>query len=168
MEGNPREGERELGAMKQKIKFISVVALLMFGLFGCRRSEDATARRIAELVKDEGSIVRIRDATDFEWDQFYIFEPYSNSQIIKKSIGDSFDQHKYLPSGYVEEKDCFFVFLKSNQVVRAFPLWRYRGDFSESGVGPYFWDTALFKVYYDGKDMYGHRLKVLRPEKQFP
>lgn len=168
MESEAREGECELETMKQKMEFLVIVALLMIGFIGCRRSEDATAIRIAELVKDEGSTVRIRDATDFEWDKFYIFEPYSNTRIIKEIIGDSFDQHKYLPNNCVEEKDCFFVFLKGNQVVHAFPFWLYRGDFSESDVGPYFQDTALFKVYYCGKDIYGHRLKALRQVKKSP
>jgi hypothetical protein len=131
-------------------------------LSGCSRSVDPVASRIMQSIKKDGSIVWIADATDFEWDQLYVFPPYFLSKDIPKMVGASFCPNIQLPDISVNEQDCFFVFLKDNHVVCAFPLRRHDGDFSDLGIGPYFPETARFEVYCRGQDVYGKPLKFLR------
>jgi hypothetical protein len=146
----------------QLIKAMTAVFIPAVLLMGCGKSENATAVRIAELVKDAGSVVRVADATDFEWDQLYIFPPYFLSKDIPKIIGASFDRNTQMPDISVKERDCFFVFLKDEHVVCVFSLWRHEGDFSAVDTGPYLPETARFEVYYHGRDVYGAPLKIMR------
>lgn len=149
----------------QLIRTMTVIFIAVFLLAGCGKPEDATAdpvvSGIARSVKMDGS-VRISDSTDFEWDQLYIFPPYSLFDDMEKMVGSGLSRTNALLGISVDEGFCYFVFLKEGTVVKAVYVHRFPGDFSSVKIGPHSPETARFEAHLNGDWCIRGRWRVMK------
>lgn len=78
---------------------------------GCSKSgviERQIGKRVNECKADDCTI-RIKDATDFQWDKMYVFKYYARPDVIQKALGTT-------SSNFVEFTRRI-VFLKDGRIV---------------------------------------------------
>jgi hypothetical protein len=71
--------------------------------------EPLVVGRAKSCKPNTSCIIRMKELTDFEWDQMYVFSPGASQEFIEKSLGTPFPD-------YVEFKRRF-VFLKAGKIV---------------------------------------------------
>ena len=98
------------------------------------------------LVQGDGTIVRVQHLTDFAWEQFVVFGPYTSCEEIEKTLGFKWKDCKATD---IEMSDAIdlLVFVRQKRIVRLEELPRRNGDFaSESLNGLFTPRTAVFIV----------------------
>ena len=142
--------------------FSNTIILCAFLISGCGgvNEKSPTAKKIEQAVRQgAGTIFEMKTMTDFQWDHFFVFEPYTLRKKIHETAGVSFLKENEIPTS-VEEADCLLVFMQSKNVVKYFTYRRSNGDFDTlakktDGFTP---DEAVFKVVDD----YGERWKRIK------
>lgn len=110
---------------------------------------------------DEGTVLRMRDITPFEWDHLYVFQPYTTKEQMEQKVGRRWTTSRSF-AAYVAErlrlgndplKDATqqkLVFVKQGNVVADVTLDRTKSDFVPA-LEPLTPETAAFVVE-------GHRI----------
>ena len=94
------------------MKRVCILTLGISFLFGCARSglvERQIGNRVNACATSTPCIVKIRDVTDFQWDQLHVFEYSATLDEIRKSLGTEYPD-------YVEFKRRL-VFLKDGKII---------------------------------------------------
>ena len=166
--------------LKSLVCFIFVVSLC--SSYCCSRriavQKDLDQKLIAAIEKgpvgDEPVIVRLSDLTTFEWDRFYVFDPYTKLSDVRDTLKIDWDPETSIRD---QDWDQLLVFVKddahsgSDQPLRSATSTNGRivhyhdhplehGDFQGSdGWTGYTTDEAVFRVSFDK----GRGRLVLRP-----
>jgi len=104
-------------------------------------------RRIAaEVSKGTGTVLRMADVAEFEWDTLYVFGPYSTRSSIASRVGFEWPQADR--TGIRENEGiALLLFVRKGEVVRYVIQPRDQGDFANvrdsTGFGT---DNAVFTV----------------------
>jgi len=110
---------------------IGIVALAVAAIGpGCSGSDGRRGRRIAaEVAKGAGTVVQMADVTDFSWQQFHTFDPYSSRGLIESRLGFEWPQADHTG---IQDSDgvTLLVFVSDGAVVRYVTQPRSQGDFS--------------------------------------
>ena len=118
--------------------------------------------RIGDTVKQgPGTKVVMSDLTDFDWQQLYVFAPYTTQKRIHRALGFEWSD----PEG-IELRDniSLLVFVSDGKVVKYVAQPRDRGDFADLDVGsPWTPATAAFVVAADGQATDGQPYLVMKP-----
>jgi len=135
----------------------SFLLLCVIFIAGCGgvNSGAPTVRKIdEELRRGAGTVFGMKSVTDFAWDRFFVFEPYTLRKTIHETIGFPFLRDTEVPLS-VDEAYCLLVFMNEGRVVEYFTYHRSRGDFDRVSkkTDGFSTDEAFFEVVsdYDGK-----------------
>lgn len=87
---------------------------------------------IFSIVEDENnSEISVGALTDFEWDQAFLFEPYTPEEQMEKELGVEFED----PSNLRSRDDIYLlVFMDDGKVIQYAEVDRQGSDFSIGGV----------------------------------
>lgn len=87
---------------------------------------------IFSIVEDENnSEISVGALTDFEWDQAFLFEPYTPDEQMEKELGVEFED----PSNLRSRDDIYLlVFMDDGKVIQYAEVDRQGSDFSIGGV----------------------------------
>ncbi|HOO77717.1 MAG TPA: hypothetical protein PLZ73_07495 [bacterium] len=127
-----------------RVIVVSIIVLLS----GCSGHSDSGFQR-QRFVADAESrkVIKLSDYTDFPWEHFYVFAPYTPEARVRKEVGRSVAFRHADSEGY-----CLLVFVRAGEVERSFEEGRYPVDFCDiSRSGGYTRDEAVFKSVRDGK-----------------
>ena len=114
------------------MKKISVFVLLLLLLVGCSQSDvqhnTDLEESIYSIVENENkSQININLLTTFDWDEAFLFTPYSTQEGIEEQLGTDFKD----PSNIDTRDDIYLlVFLNKNKVVQYAEVERQGFDFS--------------------------------------
>jgi len=118
-----------LGGLSRRAIGIVALAVAVTGP-GCSGSDAELGRRIAaEVAKGAGTVVQMADVTDFSWQQFHTFDPYSSRGLIESRIGFEWPQADRTG---IQDSDgmTLLVFVGDGAVVRHVTQPRDQGDFT--------------------------------------
>ncbi|PFG12057.1 hypothetical protein [Bacillus sp. es.036] len=111
---------------------ISILCLLLLLLVGCnqnniQRNKDLE-NSIHTIVADKNqSEIRVKSLTNFEWEEAFLFTPYSTQGSIEKQLGFNFKD----PSNLEMRDDIYLmVFVNGGKVIQYVELDRHTSDFS--------------------------------------
>jgi hypothetical protein len=80
---------------------------------------------------ESNSEITVASLTDFEWDQAFLFEPYTPEEQMEKELGVEFED----PSNLRSRDDIFLlVFMHDGKVTQYAEVDRQGSDFSIGGV----------------------------------
>ncbi|MFC0471650.1 hypothetical protein ACFFHM_14400 [Halalkalibacter kiskunsagensis] len=118
----------------RRLALIGVGAIVLFiGIYNNQAiSEEFIDRRMDEIPLSGGERdIDFLALTDFEWDQAYIFPPYTTTGEVKGKLGFSWNHR----TG-IEYRDDInvIVFVKDNRVKKYIELSRKYGDFNEARI----------------------------------
>ncbi|SDX47855.1 hypothetical protein SAMN05444487_11922 [Marininema mesophilum] len=68
-------------------------------------------------------------ASNFEWDKLYIFSSKMTKEVVNNSLGFQWEGAKDDVVGGINDRQCLFVFVKDDKVVRTVKHDRGKGDF---------------------------------------
>ncbi len=125
--------------MERKISLIIFIIICSFILIGCSISQQKQQKElennlISAIEKKRGNdkqvIIKLNSLTNFQWDKFYIFLPYSQVEDINKTLGFVWVGAS---KSTIDVRDgiCLLVFVRDNKVVQYLEYPRNHGDFSE-------------------------------------
>lgn len=86
--------------------------------------------------------INLNDITSFEWDNFYIFLPYTTTEYINKMLGYNWLRRELLGLQYDENQ--LLVFTKDKKVVMSIILQRSKGDFINNKILKFSPNEAIF------------------------
>lgn len=126
------------------------IIVLCFNILSCRQ-DSSLLSRLRKAVKQSTSpnTFNMADITDFQWDELYIFGPYTPGSEIENTLGFSW------PPAFtcgIDKYDghCLLVFVGNNEVTRYYMYPRNYGDFSQVDSDKiYTLDSAIFSVRVD-------------------
>ena len=130
--------------------FRAVWALLCSGLLSCSKplgTDDPFVDDLADaLHKGDRSALRLADATSFDWDQVFIFPPYTSMENIFARIEVA--AVPAIERSGIDERDdaCLLVFLDKRQLSKVAIVPRGKVDFAGIGeAGPLSPEVAVFR-----------------------
>jgi len=158
----------ERSSIKDAVLFwplCSILILFAVCIFGCGgvNESSSTARKIDQVINQaNGATLIMRDVTDFPWDRFFVFEPYTLRETIHETVGVKFLKNDEISSS-VDEAYCLLVFMCSGDIAEYFTYKRSRGDFDLLAVetNGFSRDAAFFEVMPE----HGGRWKRIREMK---
>lgn len=127
--------------------------LLALGTSACSNA-GSVSKSIGRIVRDQSAQeIRLRDATSFQWDKVYLFNPYTPSSAICETLKV---QAKYCGRIVHEESTddgvMSLAFLSGGRVVHYELHARRNGDFTPVPTNqPISAESAVFQVVPSGK-----------------
>ena len=138
--------------------FVIGIAMLIAGCdlsyFYSGKVGKAIRKELRELNKQE---LVMSEITPFEWDELFLFEPYTSNYTVCKKIDIPFDQcEKEIPEKSGGDGEMYIVFLKNKNIVHKEMYIRFNGDFTPLNFKqPLTPSTAIFFVKEKGKSASG-------------
>ena len=127
-----------------RVPVIIVLALAtLLALSAC--ADSGLDERITSTVDESsGTQLRMSDLTDFAWEEFYVFAPYTSQEQVDRALGFEWSD----PSGIsVKDTITLLVFVDDGEVVGWVAPLRSEADFASlSGGSPWTPETAQFRV----------------------
>jgi hypothetical protein len=124
--------------------FVLTLALLASA---CSQSDSALQKAIAGAVAvGDGTVFRMSDLAEFEWDRLHVIPPYTASDEIDRELGFHWPSAQ---STGIEQRDdiALLVFVRGAEVVRYVDFPRRDGDFSAvDRPGGFSRKAAIFAV----------------------
>jgi hypothetical protein len=117
------------------LKKVHIASLLILLLMGCSQSgihqNKSLEESIFTIVEDEmNKEIAIHSLTEFEWDQAFLFEPYTPQDQMEKQMGVEFED----PSNIKIREDIYLlVFLHDGEAIQYAEVDRQKYDFSIRG-----------------------------------
>ena len=131
-------GPNRRAASLFKIVILAFTSILSLTIASCSLfdgSDSALGDRIvSELNKSPRTPVRIVSITPFDWDELFLFMPYTPAQFMDRELGFHWPDAKRVDLMY-DEGAVVFAFVANRQVVRYIKLRRGRADFGIPGPG---------------------------------
>jgi hypothetical protein len=128
-----------------RLHSISVLATLW--LLGCSGSDrELEARLASAAARGVGTLVQVRQLTDFEWDRLHIFPPYIRLSEIDRELGFAWPTAS--ETGIQNREGiALLVFVRQGKVVRFVDQPRRDSDFASAfRPGGYSPAEAVFVV----------------------
>ncbi len=116
---------------KLMISFLFIVLVAGCNQKSIKHNKDLE-ESIFSIVEDENnSEISVGALTDFEWDQAFLFEPYTPDEQMEKELGVEFED----PSNLRSRDDIYLlVFMDDGKVIQYAEVDRQGSDFSIGGV----------------------------------
>ncbi|OAT81921.1 hypothetical protein A6P54_10435 [Bacillus sp. MKU004] len=116
---------------KLMISFLFIVLVAGCNQKSIKHNKDLE-ESIFSIVEDENnSEISVGALTDFEWDQAFLFEPYTPEEQMEKELGVEFED----PSNLRSRDDIYLlVFMDDGKVIQYAEVDRQGSDFSIGGV----------------------------------
>lgn len=134
------------------IRAAVLVCLVSMMTIACSRNADVSSA-IDDLI-DDGKVQKIRlaDATRFEWDQVYLFDPYTpRPRVCARLRIPEADCARRIPFESSDDGHMSIAFMQRGQLVQYVSHGRKNGDFTPVPVTqPLSPDTAVFRVVPSG------------------
>ena len=136
------------------ILFTLVLASCDISYFYSGTVGKAIRNELRELNKQE---IVLSDITQFEWDELFLFEPYTSSKSVcfKLNIPEKQCEAE-IPEQSMDDGEMYIVFRNNGVIVHKEMYIRFNGDFTpikyELPLTP---STALFTVTEQGKSASG-------------
>lgn len=129
--------------------FASVIILI--ASVACSKHPEVS-KSIREMIFERKmKTIRLVDATEFTWDQAYLFNPYTSRPEMcnKLRIQEKFCD-RWIPFESEDDGEMSIAFLKGGRLVHYARHRRGNGDFTPVPSGPLSPETAVFNVVRDG------------------
>jgi hypothetical protein len=112
-----------------------VQCLLWDSLIGCAPAATISAQlQHAQKNSDPGEVIRLSDLTDFEWEAFVVFGPYTSREAAEAALGFSWPQFERFGLEY-SDSFSLLVFTNEGSVVRVEEHPRCKPDFGRETLG---------------------------------
>lgn len=149
--------------MHAKTPAALVVAIVSMTGLACSKDLEVSAS-IRELIREQGTeTIRLADATRFEWDRAYLFDPYTPRSTVCDTLSI---QAKYcdrsIPFESQDDGDMSIAFLAHGRLVHYARHRRANGDFTPAPAGqPLSPTTAVFRVVREDPSGRYDRVKLI-------
>jgi len=121
-----------------------------FALAGCTKHHPVSLAIDTQANKSDAQLVRLADATAFEWDQVYLFDPYKNRADICAMVKiPASDCTRQLGSDLQGDGEMSLAFMSRGRLVHYVRHLRSQGDFTpapEMDRQPIATKDAVFRV----------------------
>jgi len=130
----------------------SLAAMLVLSSLGCSNA-DRVSKAIGYKVRAQQSQeIRLADATDFEWESVYLFEPYTPRAKVCDALGIQVKYcERFVPYESKDDGVMSMAFVSGNRVVHYELHTRWNGDFTPlPPKQPISAANAIFRVVPEG------------------
>lgn len=148
-----------------------IPVMLVFCLAGCgdlyryARSGEVGWALKKEIRDNHVKEVAIANLTRFQWDEFFVFDPYVPTGRICEKLGLSQPGcGSAITSASTSDGEMLLVFRHKGNVVHTEMHLRWHGDFSPAPGEPFTPESAVFAVVVDGEGAIGGDWLRLRPK----
>lgn len=121
------------------IMFLSVYVILLTGCGTQTTNYECTDEVIESIGNLQEGEIELSSITSFQWDEVYVFKPYTSKDGVKEAIGCKPKEYRTT----VSETDTLMYFLKEQEIVCC-----VIGSFDDLG----FYMNYNFDDYYDKLD----------------
>lgn len=114
---------------------------------------------------DHKQEIVLKDLTHFNWDEFYVFNPYTSTDDVCKQLGlSSVECKNTIKAASTDDGVMLLVFRNQGKVVHVEMHFRWHGDFTPAPDKPFTPTSAVFLVVAEGKGANGGAWLRLRPK----
>lgn len=153
------------------MKKLLIITISLILLAGCgalqryfRSGEVGWALKKAIRDNHKQEVV-LKDLTHFNWDEFYVFNPYTSTDEVCKQLGLSSEECKNtIKAESTDDGIMLLVFRNQGKVVHTEMHFRWHGDFTPAPDKPFTPGSAVFLVVAEGKGADGGAWMRLRPK----
>jgi hypothetical protein len=142
-------------------RFVIIILTILTFQFCTRLGNDARlendeglAQQIKETVLSGKEELRLRDLTDFQWDNLLILTPYTQIDRIEKKYQIDLSQVQDLGIGS-RDGITQLIFFLNKKAVRTIAYPRYPGDFAQRGPEMISIDSAIFAIIVTDRETVG-------------
>lgn len=128
--------------MKRILIYLFACALLV----SCSQRDQGISDNISRVLKSDANQISMSDVTPFEWDELFIFPPYSSEEMVNEALG--FAWQEYDKSG-IEYNDghALLVFIRDDKTAAWCMNPRNNGDFAHLfNSNGYSKSKAVFRI----------------------
>lgn len=150
-----------------------IFAFVIFGLAGCGEihrysGSSAVGAALKERIRDEHrSEVVLKELTHFDWDEFFLFNPYAPTTEICQALDlDAAECKNTIKYTSTADDEMLLVFRYHRKIVHVEMHSRWNGDFTPAPRKPFTPASAVFMVVPDGRAANGGEWLRLRPKSQ--
>lgn len=137
--------------MENKSKSGYLFIVMLFALSCSKETQedfvfDEKFKEVVTLaLNSNDSIIHLRGVSSFEWDEVFIFKPYTSTTEIDKTLGFKWEGSE---STKINNRDGYnlFVFVAMGEVVKFSNVSRTNGDFTRLTKSGPFSKESTFKV----------------------
>ena len=151
---------------------LSTVLLFLSGCGGIYRyakSGEVGWALKKELRDKHSKEVDMTKLVKFQWDEFFVFNPYTSSADICKRLALSLDQcQKQIKSESTDDGETLLIFLKDRKIAHSEMHFRWHGDFTPARDEPFTSATAVFTVLVKDQGSMFEDWLSLRPKSATP
>jgi hypothetical protein len=108
-------------------------AASLLALLGCNKN--GVTDGIDTQVRAGATVVNLAQVADFDWDQLFVFGPYSYPEGMCKTLGLSSHNCSAAALKEVDERDFLLLFLKDRKITYRETFSRLKGNFDQSCLG---------------------------------
>ena len=135
---------------RHKHAVIYLTLSFLFSSCSGRSNEKLGQRLIAaveqKLHNSQQVLITIKDYTDFRWDRFHVFGPYTTPEEVHNSLGFSWPEYERTAVRHNDHHDLL-VFVSDSRVVEYVEYPREHGDFYKlNNPAGYTAEGAVFEV----------------------
>ncbi len=150
------------------MRVVTTIIILLL-LAGCEPTywlSGSVGKAIRKEVRDSRKAeINLNDIVSFEWDELYLYDPYTTRSFICKDLGISKeDCEKEIPDESTDDGEMYLVFRRAGKIVHKEMHIRFNGDFTPVDFAqPLTPENAVFKVIEEGFSSSGEpwfRLKL--------
>lgn len=122
-----------------------------------------------EIRDKKATKVDVAKLTEFEWDEFFVFDPYQPKKEVCKRLNLSpSDCESSTAFESISDGEMLMVFRRNGVIVHTEMHIRWHGDFTPAPDKPFTPQTAVFSVAVEGKGALGEDWLKLRPIGEAP
>ena len=147
-------------------------ALFIFTFLGLLAACDSTdyfsgpvSMELRKQIRDQKqTVIDLKEIVPFEWEELYLFSPYTPCSEICKQLGIPDSECKdVISSESMDDGEMYMIFLRNGEIVHKEMHIRFNGDFTpldfRQPLNP---DKAVFTVKNDGVSARGEPWLRLR------
>lgn len=152
-----------------------LIAFLLLSIAGCGdiyryAATGEVGRALKRELRDKQSKeIAIAKLTKFEWDELFLFGPYTpTSEVCKVLTISQTDCASLIKSESTDDGEMLMVFRQNGKIVHTEMHIRWHGDFTPVPTEPLTPASAIFTVSVDGKGASGGDWLKLRVKPRNP
>jgi hypothetical protein len=139
----------------------AVAVLVLVSLSGCGQlhrylESGPVGWRLRREVRAKGaSPIRLADLTSFDWDEVFLFDPYTPRSAVCAALALSeSDCPDYVTGESTDDAVMYIAFRQGGAFVHGEMHFRRHGDFTPVPNGPIRRTDAVFRILKSGADRY--------------
>jgi hypothetical protein len=141
-----------------------IAAVAILALASCSQRNNSISTRISETLKSGTNRIDLTEIARFDWDQCFVFSPYTFQETITNALGHSWSDYKASGIGH-DEGHALIIFQYKGKVAAWCMNPRNNGDFAFLyNSNGYARAEARFAVEYSGNDKRANIKKIVEQE----